>query len=233
MLAMSRSRITFVVLFTALVSSALLLVSPAQAALTARTVSITASPIAALTSTNVTFSGKLSKSPKGTNVKVQRKVGTKWVTVKTVKTKGPGGAYAATVVRPAKAGYYVYRAFAPRFEGLKAALSKPVTIAALRKTTFVRPDDVNEFVLQSTGKGDPGTAIGRLKAPYTAGAKAVVQRKISGVWTTLGNSTVTSNGIFVIGYPDSQSGEYRIVVSRKSLNASAVSKSRSYIFTSA
>ena len=229
---MSRSRITFVVLFTALVSSALLLVSPAQAALTARTVSITASPIAALTSTNVTFSGKLSKSPKGTNVKVQRKVGTKWVTVKTVKTKGPGGAYAATVVRPAKAGYYVYRAFAPRFEGLKAALSKPVTIAALRKTTFVRPDDVNEFVLQSTGKGDPGTAIGRLGAVHrrSQGSRpAQDQRRVDDA----GQQHRDRNGIFVIGYPDSQSGEYRIVVSRKGLNASAVSKSRSYIFTSA
>lgn len=230
---MSRSRITIAVLFAALLSSALLLVPPAQAALTARTLSITAKPVAALTSTNVTFSGKLSKSPKGTNVKVQRKVGTKWVTVKTVKTLGPGGAYSATLVRPAKAGYYSYRTFAPRFEGLKAAVSKSVTIAALRKTTFFRPDGNNEFVLQSTGKDDPGTAIGSLNKPFTAGATAVVQRRIAGVWTTLGNSTVTSNGMFVIGYPDSQSGEYRIVISRKGLNAGAVSKVRSYIFMTA
>ncbi|RZI79452.1 MAG: hypothetical protein EOO67_20455 [Microbacterium sp.] len=220
---MSRTRIIVVALLTALVASVLLLVAPAQAVLTTRTLSISATPAAALGSTNVKFTGKLSKSPKGSNVKLQRKVGTSWVTVKTVKTVGPGGAYAATVARPAKAGYYVYRTFAPKFEGLKAAVSKAVTIASLRKTKFV---DIGgqDFALQSTSTGDPSVAIGRVAAPLTAGALVSVQRRIAGVWKTQGSISLPSDGLFQVPFPNLQPGDYRVVVGRKGLNAAAVSR---------
>ena len=48
-------------------------------AATARSISIAASPAVAAVGTSVTFSGKLTRSPKGTTVLIQRKSGTKWV----------------------------------------------------------------------------------------------------------------------------------------------------------
>lgn len=228
---MTRSRISVVVLLTSLVASVLLLVSPAQA-LAARTLSIAASPVAALGSTNVTFSGKVSKTPAGSNVKIQRKVGTKWVTVKTVKTKGSGGAYAATLARPAKAGYYVYRAFAPKFEGLKAALSKAVTVASLRKTAFVKVGGFDVLYQGDAVAGDATKAIGSLARTFTAGAPATLQRKVGTVWTKVGASTVAANGVFQIDFT-AKTGVYRVVIGRKALNASATSVARTVTFSQA
>lgn len=225
---MTRSRSHVLILIVALVASGLLLVAPAQAAV-ARTLSISVSPNGNLAGKYVTFSGKASKTPKGINVKVQRKVGTKWVTVKTVKTK-VGGGYAAAVQLPAKPAYYKYRTFSPAFEGLKAATSAVKTVAALRKTTFFQVGG-NDFIMQSASAGESSAADGRV-VNGTLGAKVVLQRNqgTGTPWVTVGTSTTQANGIFHVAFANAQTGSYRVVVSRKGLSSAATSKSQSYIF---
>lgn len=225
---MPRSRSHVLVLLLALVASGLLLVAPAQAAVS-RTLSISVSPNGNLAGKYVTFSGKASKTPKGINVKVQRKVGTKWVTVKTVKTK-VGGAYSASVQLPARSAYYKYRTLSPAFEGLKAAVSVVKTVAALRRTTFFQIDG-NDFLMQSAAAGDPSAADGRV-VNGTVGAKVVLQRSqgTGTPWTTLGTSTIKANGLFHVAFANAQTGSYRVVVSRAGLSSSATSKSQSRIF---
>lgn len=233
---MSRSpRSVAAALVVALIGSVLLLAPAAQAgqagqaALTARTLSVTVTPVAALGGTNLTVAGKLSKSPKGANVKVQRKSGKRWITLRTVKTTNAAGKYSVVVKRPVKANYYIYRAYAPKFEGLRAAYSKNVVVASLRATTFFKVSG-NDFLMQSSGSGLPGSAVGSLNKPFAAGAKVVVQRKGAGGWQTVGTSIVTSNGTFQIPIAASQSGEHRVIVSRKNLNAAVTSKTQSYAF---
>lgn len=222
-------RSTVALLCAALVGSALLLAPAAEAKAISRTVTIKATPNAAVGGTKVTFGGKLSKSPKGSKVKIQRKVGKKWVIAKATTTSTPAGAYATKVALPAKAGVYKYRAFAPKVGNRKAATSKVIAVASLRKTTFFKLSN-RDFVMQSTGNGDPGSAIGRLNTPCTPGAAVTLQRKDAGVWKSFGTSTIQSNCLFKVDFPNAQSGEFRVYVARKGLNASALSITESYVF---
>src|SRR5690349_20586504 len=135
-----RTRIV-TVLFVALGS--LMLVAPAEAAVT-RTVTIKSVPKAALKTTKVTFSGVLTKSPKGSTVKVQRKSGQNWINVKATTTTTAAGAWSVQVALPATAGYYRYRSFAPAKPGLKAATSSAITVTALRKTRFHSLDGIHD-----------------------------------------------------------------------------------------
>lgn len=113
---------------TLLIVVSLTYLAPAQA-LESRTLTLSASRSTAPVSGKVTFSGKVSKTPRGTNVKIQRKIGKKWVSVVTTRTTS-AGAYAVKVRLPAKAKRYLYRAYAPGFEGLKPATSAVVTVKA-------------------------------------------------------------------------------------------------------
>ncbi|MTB09889.1 MAG: hypothetical protein F2932_04115, partial [Actinobacteria bacterium] len=67
---------------------------PAQAA--TKSVSMTPIPETLVAGQQVTVSGTTTGSLKGTKVKVQIKVGKKWKTVKTVKSKKKSGKWSAT-----------------------------------------------------------------------------------------------------------------------------------------
>jgi alpha-tubulin suppressor-like RCC1 family protein len=89
---------------------------PAGAAQTqqvTRTVTLAAASSTALTSSAVSFSGKLSKSPKGSKVKLQQKRGASWTTLVTVSTTTKKGAYAAAATMPSTPGVQQFRALAP------------------------------------------------------------------------------------------------------------------------
>lgn len=217
--------------------SALLLVTAAgvgpTSAATSRTLTAKSTPTAALAGTQVTIAGKLSSSPKGSTVRIQRYNGSSWITSRTTTT-GTGGAYTGKVTLPSTPKAYKYRAYAPATRSLASAKSATLTVTALRKTRFNKIFGTsNDFVLLNAKQGDPSAANGSLASPYTAGAKVVVQRRpgSGSPWATLASSTIQSSGAFEIPFDNAQSGEYRIVVSRKGLNSSAVSRTQSYVFT--
>jgi alpha-tubulin suppressor-like RCC1 family protein len=123
---------------------------PAGAAQTqqvARTVTFAAASTTASTSATVTFSGKLSKSPKGSKVKLQQKRGATWATVATVRTTTQRGAYVAVATMPSTAGVQQFRALAPvrkvtkngKTRKLKKAASAIVTVQV--QTPPVPPAD--------------------------------------------------------------------------------------------
>lgn len=228
---MTRTRSVAALLIVGLASGGLLLAPSAQAHTTSRTITLAPSPNAALISTPVTFAGKLSRSPVHSTVKIQLKVGKVWKSVATTYTKTASGSYAKPVKLPAKAGGYSYRAYAPKHGSLGAATSHVRKVVALRKTTFFQVSN-NDFLMQATGKGMPGSAVGSLKATYTAGAKVTLQRRpgTSGPWTTLGTSTIASNGTFKVNFPDAENGNFRVLVDRKGLNAAATSKTEGFVF---
>src|SRR5690348_15794877 len=103
---MTRIPVTFrwlVALVAAVVASAAL--TPAATAATARTVSVTASPTVTAVRSIVVFSGILTKSPARSAVKLQRKVGTRWVQAGSGTTTRTG-AYKISAVAPAAIGTY-------------------------------------------------------------------------------------------------------------------------------
>lgn len=103
--------------------------APASAATTKRSFTIAASSRTPTVGTVVTVKGKVTKSPKKSVVKIQRKSGSRWVAVRTVKTTSKSGAWSAKVTVPRTAGHYILRASAPKKGKLRAATSKPMTLS--------------------------------------------------------------------------------------------------------
>ena len=108
----------------------------AAAGQVARSVTLAAARTTAFTSERVAFSGTVSKSPKGTKVKLQQKQGSSWKTLAVVRTTAKKGAYAATATMPKTAGAQQFRALAParkvtkngKTRKLKKATSAVVTV---------------------------------------------------------------------------------------------------------
>lgn len=220
MRASSWLRVRTVTLIAVTLGTALLLASPSEAT-TTRTVTAKANPTAALASHQVTFSGKLSASPTGSSVKIQRYVGSSWVTAKATVTK-TGGYYSTKVTLPSTPKAYKFRALAPATKTLALAKSPTVTVTALRKTAFffgpIYQGDAHVG-------GDMGVA-GSLKGPCTAGAAVALQRKIGTTWTKVGSAATTSQSNvcpFQVTDHNAQSGLYRVLIARKGLNSSVVS----------
>ena len=94
------SRFSKSVLFIVVTLVISLLAVPSEAA-TKRSVSMTPVPAALVAGQQITLSGKTTGGLKGSKVKIQIKQGKKWKTLKTVKSKKKGGAWAATITAPA------------------------------------------------------------------------------------------------------------------------------------
>lgn len=116
----------------ALLSSALL-VSPAAAA-TARTASLAVSSSTATVGATVVLRGRVTRSPLGTRVRIQRASGSTWVTVATVRLASTGRL--ARRVTVGAAGTHRYRAYAPRSPTRRSATSvtRKVTAVPARTT---------------------------------------------------------------------------------------------------
>ena len=200
----------------AMLLTAVGLVGPAEAA-TARSVSLGVSPSVQNVGATVTFSGKVTKSPKGSTVKIQRKSGTSWVTVSSTKTTSSSGAFAARVTLPSTAAVYSYRAGAAKTKTLATAYSTSVTVTATRKVAI--------SIGVSSASVAPGgsTDVSGNVSPYVAGSRVAVQRLDAGQWVTAGTTTISSTGAYTLTVKPTASTSYRAAVGRNGLNGTATS----------
>ncbi|MBO9524200.1 MAG: putative Ig domain-containing protein [Nocardioidaceae bacterium] len=194
------------------------LVSPAGA-VTARSVSLAASPAATFVGTGVKFSGRVTRSPKGSVVRLQRKAGARWVTVASTRTTTSTGAYAVRVTLPKIAAVYSYRAVAPGTSKLATASSRVVPVTALRRTSVT-------LAPSPAGAVNPGVSkllVGKV-SPFVAGTTAYVQRLSGSTWLTVTTVIVGTDGSISRSVtPGSATTSYRVVVARAGLNAAGTS----------
>lgn len=194
--------------------------SPATAA-TTRTLSIAASPTSAAVNKPVTISGVLSKSPKGSAVTIQRKVGTRWVTAKATRTRTATGRYAASVTLPGIVGTYSYRAVAPAKGSLRAATSRIIKIAAL--TAVVATFKASPKPPAAVTAGANATVSGTVK-PFVTNTTVTIQKLINGKWISTGvTAKLTSKGTFTKPIQVKNSSYFRVSVPRVGMKAAAVS----------
>lgn len=137
-----------------------------------RTVTLKATPTSVAVGAKVTLSGAVTKSPKGTAVIIERRKGSGWAKVKTVKTTDTKGSY-KTTVKPSAAGTVKYRARVAK--GRAGGNTLGAATSPTRKVT-----------VKSKGRG--GRAI-TIQAPSTSIAYENV--------TVRGTATNTAAGTFV------------------------------------
>ncbi|RNL66150.1 hypothetical protein EFK50_00525 [Nocardioides marmoriginsengisoli] len=206
--------------WVALLAAALLVVSgllaPAQAA-TKRSISIAVKPTTAYAGSAVTVSGKITRSPRGTVVKIQRKVGKKWVAVGSTKTTTAAGNYARKVTLPRAGGTYSFRAVSSKTKKLRAATSRTVRVVALRKVTATIK--VSRTPIQL---GTQVTISGTI-TPSVPGKIAFIQRFNGAKWTDLMTATISKKGTFSRTYTPPASTRYRVYVPRIGVYAAAAS----------
>jgi hypothetical protein len=121
-------RLTMRLLVTCSLLLMALVAAPSDAA-TGRAVSLKSSRSAATVGSVFKLSGKVTHSPKGTAVAIQRRGSGAWKTLKTVKTTNRSGAYAWTAAKLTSPGTYSFRARVSKKAKLAAATS------AIRKVT--------------------------------------------------------------------------------------------------
>lgn len=192
------------------------LTAPAQAA-TARSLGLAASPTTTTTGSQVTFSGRLTRSPKGSAVRIQRKAGTKWVAVTSTRTTTATGRYAVKATMPSKAAVFSFRAVAPKTAHLATATSKTVKVTVLRRVTATIKATPSTIAL-----GDATTLSGTV-SPFVAGTVATIQRFNGATWTAVTTATITKRGTYSRSFHPIATTTYRVVVPRTGLNAGAAS----------
>jgi hypothetical protein len=206
----------------ALLATALLLfsglVSPAEAA-TKRAVSIAPKATSASAGAAVTFSGKLTRSPKGTVVHIQRKSGKKWVAVRNLKTATAAGAYTGAVAMPKVGGTFSFRAVATKTKKLRAATSRTIKIVVIRKV--VATIKASKPIIQLH---TPVTLSGTI-TPFVAGKAAFIQRFNGASWTIVTTAIISKKGTYARSFSPIASTVYRVYVPRIGYNAAAASAS--------
>lgn len=208
-------------LLVALVAALLVLstMRPADAAVR-RTLTVAATPNAAVTGTAVKFSGRLSGSPRGSTVTIQRRVGSTWVLARSTRTTNAAGAYAIRVKVPSFAGTYAFRAFAPSKGRLAVATSRVIRVTALNQT-FVA---LNASPL--TVPVGSSTTLSGTVTPYVAGTTVTVQRQNGSTWTNLTTTQVNAYGRYSKRVQVTTTSVYRVSVPRVGLDSAAASPSR-------
>jgi alpha-tubulin suppressor-like RCC1 family protein len=194
--------------------------APAGAATTAtaRTLSIAATPTGAPIRTAVTVAGTLTRSPRGSVVSIQRKVGKKWVAAKSGRTTTAAGRYSIKVTVPSTVGTYAYRAVAAAKGTLRAATSRTIKISALTPVAAtLRPST------QKILAGGNAALTGTVK-PFVAGTKVTFQKFLAGTWAnTAFTATVNSKGAFSRTLVVKISSSFRVSVPRAGSKAPALS----------
>jgi len=128
-----------------------------------RTVTVAPSSATAFVSDPVTFTGRLSKSPKGSKVKLQQKQGASWRTLRVVATTTRKGAYSAVATMPSAPGVQEFRALAPARKVTKNGTTrklKKALSATISVTVQNRPVTPATPVIATTSLpgGEVGTA---------------------------------------------------------------------------
>jgi len=108
-----------------------LLISPSEAAVK-RSVTMTKIPKTLVAGQKVTLTGKTTGGLKGSKVKIQIKTGSKWKTIKTVKSKKKSGNWTATIKAPASTPAMSIRAVSgsKKTKSYKTAVVAPLNIVA-------------------------------------------------------------------------------------------------------
>jgi hypothetical protein len=192
------------------------LAGPASAA-TSRSLSVSASPAAAYAGSAVRFSGKVSHSPKGSMVRLQRKSGSRWIAAGSARTSTAGGAYAISASVPKTAGHYSFRAVAPKAGSLAKKVSRTVSVSALRHTA------ISLKASPSTITSGGTTSLSGAVKPFVAGSVVTISASSGLGWKKLTTAAVTGNGSFKRSVSPSASTEYRVSVPRAGLGAAATS----------
>ncbi|MGO4254874.1 putative Ig domain-containing protein [Marmoricola sp. RAF53] len=193
--------------------------APAQAvgSAVARTLSAKPGTSAAVVRSAVLVTGTLSRSPKGSAVKVQRLSGKKWVPVKTTRTTSAGGAYSLRIPLPGKSAVYSFRATAPSSGRLKSAVSRAFRISALS------PVAVDMGALPSVVAAGSATTFFGSVFPYVAGTTVAVQQLAGSTWSTVTTVKLNRTGNFNKAFTVTRTGTYRVLVPRVGLKASSYS----------
>jgi len=206
----------------ALLLGALLVViglsAPAEAAV-ARSLSISISPTAVNAGASVSVSGRLTKSPGGSTVKIQRKVGTSWVTATSTKTTSSYGGYRVSLTMPSTPGKYQFRAIAGASGNLSTAISPTVTATSLRKVIVKLATNKTTIAVGET------IELSGKAYPFVSGTVATIERFNGIKWTTLVTTTISSTGTFKRLLKPDATTTYRAVVPRTGLLATGVSAS--------
>lgn len=188
------------------------LVAPAAQAATARSLTVRATPAAAYGGTTVTFSGRVTRSPKGSVVRIQRKTASGWVLARTTRTTNATGSYSVKLARPSAPAVYAYRAFAPKTPRLKAAYSPATRISSLRHTAATIT-----ATPASISQGGTSALSGSV-SPFVAGTTVSVQRQSGSSWVTVATTPLTASGSFSQSVTPTTTTSYRVVVPRAGLN---------------
>lgn len=190
-------------------------------AATSRVLTISASPVYQYGGKPVTFSGTVTRSPKGSVVKIQRKSGSSWVAAGQTTTKTAGGAYAVALNVPTTAAAYTYRALAPKTPRLKGTYSnRTVRVTVLRKVTTTLTATPSSITAGGT------TTLSGAVAPFTAGTTVALQTLAGSTWTTVATTNLSSSGTFAVNQKPSATTTYRVQTPLNGLNAGSVSPSR-------
>ncbi|MCW2855989.1 MAG: Ig family protein [Marmoricola sp.] len=192
------------------------LATPAQAA-TGRSISVAAAPTSAFGGISVVIHGGVTHSPTGSLVKIQRLVGSTWLTVVNTRTTTAGGAYSARTTLPATAAVYSYRAQAPATSRLARTTSATVHVTSLRHVAISFDATPSSIVLGAS------TTVGGSVAPTASGTRVTIQRLSGSTWVTVGTTAVTSVATYSLVVVPSGTTTYRAVVAQRGINASATS----------
>lgn len=184
------------------------LVGPAQARV-GRTVSVKASPTAVAAGAHFTLAGRVTNTPKGKKVQVQRSSGSGWTTLRTLTT-GASGSYSARIRAARPAGLYAYRVVAPKSGKLARAVSVSVNARSLRPVKVT----ISSRPKSSPAPGAKITLRGKV-APFRAGAKVIVQRKAGSSWRKVGTAKLNSSGRFSRVSRPQKTIKYRVISPRR------------------
>jgi len=190
--------------------------APANA-ITTRTLTLGASPTAQVAGSKFLFSGHLSKSPVGATVKLERKVGTSWVSVTSTKTLNSTGYFGISITASSTPGAYYFRARAGASSTLSSAVSKTVTVTALRKVTVTIKANPST-ITQATKVTVSGTV-----KPFVSGDVGFIQRFNGAKWLDLTTATISSSGTYSRSFTTSATTTYRFYVPRHGLNGAGYS----------
>lgn len=194
--------------------------APAEAAI-ARSISVSATPSTVAVRAPVTYSGTLSRSPIGSTVRIQRKSGSTWVLARTTTTTTAGGKYSVRLNAPATGGSYRFRAFAPAAGTRAAAISAPITVTALNRTTAT--------LTATPATIAPGQAsvLSGTVSPRVAGTALTVQRYTGSAWVNDTVTQVSAAGTYSKAVSPSATTIYRVQVPRAGFNGAVTTASRS------
>lgn len=182
--------------------------APGQAALAARSISF-AAPASTTTGAAITVSGKVTRSPKGTVVVIQRLSGQYWIKVSSVHTTNTAGSYSSRLYVPKSRGTYSYRA-------LSAATRTLGTAVSARRSVVVRtPFSATLLTSARTAANGAHVTLSGKVTPWVAKTIVTLHRRIgSANWTAVATLHPSTTGTWATTQTPASNAiaQYRVIV---------------------